>query len=126
MGRSGTTTDFTDRLTRLLGPGETLLAHCLLVRDGEPVPAGGAIAASFARFDAPLVLGVTNVYLSFWDFGPTGEEQPALRSQLPREYVASFADTGENALMGFTDGSFVTWRLTGGPGFFTEAGFQHE
>ncbi|HEY1179422.1 MAG TPA: hypothetical protein VGF17_24970 [Phytomonospora sp.] len=117
--------DFTDRLTRLLGPGETLLAHCRVVPGASGGERRGSIAAAFARADAPLVLSVSDVYLSLWDFGTTGTEQPALASQLPRQYVASF--TGEDASvarMAFTDGSSVDWRLGCGPEFLIAAGFR--
>ena len=60
-----------------------------------------------------------------------GDEQPSLTSQLPRHYVASFADTGEPAQGGlpvarmvFTDGSSADWLMMSEPGpqFFVAAG----
>lgn len=127
-----TSADFTERLNPLLGPGEELMAHCQVI-PGEGSGGGpGSIAASFSREGDVLVLSVSNVYLSFWDFGMLGDEQPSLTSQLPRQYVASFADSGEGAQgglpvarMAFTDGSFVDWLLMSepGPGFFTDSGF---
>ncbi|GIG66527.1 hypothetical protein [Phytomonospora endophytica] len=117
--------DFTKRLTRLLA-GERLLAHCRVV-PGVRQGGEGSIAAAFSRDGDPLVLSVSDLYLTFWDFGATGEEEPSMTSQLPRRYVASFAGTGERdgdpvARMAFTDGSFLDWRLMTGPGFLTDAG----
>lgn len=125
------TPDLSERLARLLGPGETPLAHCRVGREAAPAAFGtGAIAASFTRAADPLVLSVSDVYLTFWDLGATGDEQPALACQLPREYVASFELTGEHApgvpvaRMAFTDGSAVDWRLIDRTGreFFAAAG----
>jgi len=126
-----TPADFTERLNPLLGPGEDLMAHCQVIPSARAHGGAGSIAASFSREGDVLVLSVSNVYLSFWDFGMLGDEQPSLTSQLPRQYVESFTDTGERAQgglpvarMAFTDGSFVDWLLMSEPGpeFFVAAG----
>lgn len=74
--------------------------------------AEGTIARSLPNTTDILVLALAEKTISLWSFGPSGRKtDPDLVARIPREQVASIADTGKRTARGhlrlsFTDGSF--------------------
>ena len=72
----------------------------------------GSIARALPNTTDILVLALAEKTISLWSFGPSGRRtDPDLVARIPREQVASIADTGRRAARGhvrlsFTDGSF--------------------
>lgn len=72
----------------------------------------GSISRSLPNTTDILVLALAETSVSLWSFGPSGRKtEPDLVARIPREQVASVADTGKRTARGhvrlsFTDGSF--------------------
>jgi hypothetical protein len=72
----------------------------------------GTIARSLPNTTDILVLALAEKAISLWSFGPSGRKtEPDLVARIPRDQVASIADTGKRTVRGhirlsFTDGSF--------------------
>ncbi|MFC5678892.1 hypothetical protein [Aeromicrobium endophyticum] len=89
----------------------------------------GTIARSLPNTTDILVLALAEKSISLWSFGPTGRRtDPDLVARIPREQVASIADTGKRTVRGhvrlsFTDGSFFDEQTLKAPSqeFWTAA-----
>ena len=93
----------------------------------------GTIARSLPNTTDILVLALAEKTVSLWSFGPSGRKtEPDLVARIPRDQVASIADTGKRTARGhvrlsFTDASFFDeqtlkqpteefWQAAGGYG----------